>query len=75
MRKVVFDVGRDSLKASTPQDEESAYMRGLFRHLFLFAGSTTMKVVYARIIIAHRLDKKQECILLQRLLKTDRKEN
>lgn len=35
-------------------------MRGLFRHLFLFAGQTTMKVVYARIIIAHRLRRKKK---------------
>lgn len=29
--------------------------KGLFKHLFLFSGSTTMNVVHARIIIAHRL--------------------
>lgn len=42
--------------ASASHDGESAYMLGLFKHLFPFAGSTTMNVVHARIIIAYRLD-------------------
>lgn len=51
-----FDVERDSFMVSASHDGESAYMLGFLRHLFPFAVSTTMNVVHARIIIAHRLD-------------------
>lgn len=51
-----FYAERDSFMANASCDGESAYMLGLFKHLFPVAGSTTMNVVHARIIIAYRLD-------------------